>query len=85
MKTDEAIRNIYAEREKFIIIGLTGRTGAGCTTVSNILGAEEFSKLNLREPKTTDFEKNEQRKYQIVYIVNDFNILTLDDYLSKMH
>lgn len=67
MKTDEAIRNIYAEREKFIIIGLTGRTGAGCTTVSNILGAEEFSKLNLREPKTTDFEKNEQRKYQIVY------------------
>lgn len=67
MKTDEAIRNIYAEREKFIIIGLTGRTGAGCTTISNILGAEDFSKLNLREPKTTDYDSNEQRKYQIVY------------------
>ena len=67
MKRDLAIEKIYAEREKFIIIGLTGRTGAGCTTVSNILGTEKFSDLNLREPKTTNFETNEQRKYQIVY------------------
>ena len=34
MGTAMAISNIYAEREKFIIIGLTGRTGSGCTTVS---------------------------------------------------
>lgn len=67
MKREVAIEKIYAEREKFIIIGLTGRTGAGCTTVSNILGTEKFSDLNLREPKTTGFETNEQRKYQIVY------------------
>lgn len=67
MKRDVAIEKIYAEREKFIIIGLTGRTGAGCTTVSNILGTEDFSNLNLRDPKTTNFETNEQRKYQIVY------------------
>ena len=37
MGTEKAIENIYGEREKFIIIGLTGRTGSGCTTVSNIL------------------------------------------------
>lgn len=67
MKRDVAIENIYAEREKFIIIGLTGRTGSGCTTVSNILGTNEFDKLYLHEPKSTDFETNEQRKYQIIY------------------
>ena len=67
MKTNVAIENIYEEREKFIIIGLTGRTGSGCTTVSKILGAENFNALNLHEPKTTDFETNEQRKYQIIY------------------
>lgn len=61
MKRDIAIENIYAEREKFIIIGLTGRTGSGCTTVSNILGADRFDKLYLHEPKSTDFETNEQR------------------------
>ncbi len=67
MKTGVAIENIYEEREKFIIIGLTGRTGSGCTTVSDILGAENFNALSLHEPKTTDFETNEQRKHQIIY------------------
>lgn len=67
MKKDKAIDNIYEEREKFIIVGLTGRTGSGCTTVSKILSTEIFEELNLHEPKTTDFDTNEQRKYQIVY------------------
>lgn len=67
MKKDKAIDNICEEREKFIIVGLTGRTGSGCTTVSKILSTEIFEELNLHEPKTTDFDTNEQRKYQIVY------------------
>lgn len=67
MKKDKAIDNIYEEREKFIIVGLTGRTGSGCTTVSKILSTEIFEELNLHEPKTTDFDTNDQRKYQIVY------------------
>ena len=46
---------------------MTGRTGSGCTTVSKILSTEIFEELNLHEPKTTDFDTNEQRKYQIVY------------------
>lgn len=32
----KVINNLYSEREKFLLIGLTGRTGAGCTTVSTI-------------------------------------------------
>lgn len=61
------IDTIYEEREEFIIIGLTGRTGSGCTTVSNILSTESFDDLNLHNPKSTDFENNEQRKYQIIF------------------
>lgn len=67
MGTEMAIKNIYAEREKFIIIGLTGRTGSGCTTVSDILKTDKFEDLCLHEPKTTNFESNEERKYQIIY------------------
>jgi len=67
METKEAIKNIYAEREKFIIIGLTGRTGSGCTTVSDILKTGHFEDLWLHEPKTTDFDSIEERKYQIIY------------------
>lgn len=67
METEKAISNIYAEREKFIIIGLTGRTGSGCTTVGDILKTEKFDDLWLREPKTTNFDSAEERKYQIIY------------------
>lgn len=67
MGTQKAINNIYAEREKFIIIGLTGRTGSGCTTVSSILQTEIFDDLWLHEPKLTSFEVAEERKYQIIY------------------
>ncbi|MCF6331444.1 MAG: deaminase [Sulfurimonas sp.] len=31
------VENIYSQKNKFIIIGLTGKTGSGCSTISNIL------------------------------------------------
>ena len=31
------IDKIYENREKFIIIGLTGKTGSGCSTVAKII------------------------------------------------
>ncbi len=61
------IDTIYEEREEFIIIGLTGRTGSGCSTVSNILSTENFDDLDLHDPQSTNFENNEQRKYQIIF------------------
>ena len=67
MNNSNAIDTIYDEREKFIIIGLTGRTGSGCTTVSTILQTKNFQKLSLHQPKTTDFDNNDERKYQIIY------------------
>lgn len=67
MGTEKAIKNIYDEREQFIVIGLTGRTGSGCSTVSGILETAKFEDLCLHEPQTYNFSTNEERKYQIIY------------------
>lgn len=42
------VNKIYENREKFIIIGLTGKTGSGCTTVSKILknGYKDYNEIN---------------------------------------
>ena len=39
-----AIDLIFQERREFIIIGITGRTGAGCSLAANLL-CETFSSL----------------------------------------
>lgn len=36
-KNSEMIGKIYEERREFVVIGLTGRTGSGCTTTAAIL------------------------------------------------
>jgi dCMP deaminase len=78
------INTIFQERNNFIIIGLTGRTGSGCSEVSNILSAKSFSSLNLKEPKKLDFKSNEERKYTIIYNYasknwNEFETISMSD------
>lgn len=34
---NDAVNQIYSEKENEIIIGLTGRTGAGCSTAAGFL------------------------------------------------
>lgn len=58
---------IYKERKKFIILGLTGRTGSGCTTLSKLLTKNNFCNFNAQRPKSSLFENDEERKYKIVY------------------
>lgn len=41
----EVIRQIYKLRQNFILIGLTGRTGSGCSTVAKILATENVQDL----------------------------------------
>lgn len=62
-----AVNTIYNERGAFVVIGLTGRTGSGCSTVAQILSTPKFEKLNLHEPKEFDFKNNDERKYRIIY------------------
>ncbi|MBO6302841.1 MAG: dCMP deaminase [Ruminiclostridium sp.] len=63
----KAINTIYDEREKFVIIGLTGRTGSGCTTLSKILCTPTFEKLCLPEPQMATGNSSGERKYRISY------------------
>ena len=37
MKNSNALAKLFLERSKFLLIGLTGRTGSGCTTAAAIL------------------------------------------------
>jgi deoxycytidylate deaminase len=63
----KAMKLLLEERQKFILIGLTGKTGSGCTTFANLMKSEDFKKLNPPLPKQFDFADSEERKYEIVY------------------
>lgn len=67
MEKAEAVRNLYSQRDMFILIGLTGRTGSGCTTVADILSKESMDQLDLRSYKTCDYNDADERKYSIIY------------------
>jgi len=64
--SSECINTVFEERQKFILIGLTGRTGSGCSTTSNLL-SKTFKELNPPKPKNDDYKNNEERKYKIIY------------------
>ncbi|MBU3221029.1 dCMP deaminase [Clostridium algidicarnis] len=86
---NRAVNKVYDERKDFILIGLTGRTGSGCSTVSKILGEKEFSKLNLRTPKSYDFKNSEERKYSILYGYAEtcnwgpFQVISISDIITS--
>lgn len=64
---NQAINKLYEYRNKMIVLGLTGRTGAGCTTVAKILSKSSFEGLDLKTPKTYDYLDAEERKQEIIY------------------
>lgn len=55
--------HIYKNREEFIVIGLTGRTGAGCSFVSSIFSKESLD--NSFPPVEKNDLNNNKRKYKI--------------------
>ncbi|KAB2891597.1 MAG: hypothetical protein F9K32_03640 [Desulfobulbaceae bacterium] len=59
------IHEVYDTREKYIIIGLTGRTGAGCSTAAEIL-AKERKDIQVNSPNSIIVNDNEGRKINIV-------------------
>lgn len=63
----DAIENIFNDRKSSIIIGLTGRTGSGCTTVANILAKKRIEELDLKPPKSYDYCNADERKQEIIY------------------
>lgn len=62
-----SVQEAYHQRQSRIIIGLTGRTGSGCSTVAGILQVGTFRELNLPTPKDHDFKNETERKYAVTY------------------
>ncbi len=61
-----AVSKIYGDEDDFILLGLTGRTGSGCSTAAKILQSQ---KSDIKHHLFSgDFpSSNEQRKERIVY------------------
>lgn len=64
---EKAVFEMYKGRERLIIIGLTGRTGSGCSTVAETLEKSHISELDLKQCKEYDYSNVEERKNRIVY------------------
>jgi dCMP deaminase len=58
---------IYNLRQNFIIIGLTGRTGSGCSSVAKILSNKTFKSCKFAEPNYHNSISNDERKDIILY------------------
>ncbi|QKZ06427.1 hypothetical protein [Pseudomonas eucalypticola] len=61
-ETFQAVNGIYNETKNFLIIGLTGRTGSGCTTAASKLSENSFAIPESYEGLTI----NEQKKHRII-------------------
>jgi deoxycytidylate deaminase len=61
------LKNLFDLRKDFIVIGLTGRTGSGCTSTANILASSTFEECAFPQPKHSHFETNDERKDNILY------------------
>jgi deoxycytidylate deaminase len=64
------LNQLYQLRQNFIVIGLTGRVGAGCSTIANIFETESFEECKFPEPKEELLNvssDNNERKYKIAY------------------
>ena len=71
----EGIDKIYSNWNDFLILGLTGRTGSGCSTTAKKLS---LKKDDFKFPPINSFEfenENEKRKYKITlnYAKNNWN------------
>lgn len=62
---NDAVNMLFAEKEKMIILGLTGRTGSGCTTASNIL-KKKLVDSDFEYVKRECDNPSEEYKFQVI-------------------
>ncbi|MEX8500564.1 hypothetical protein [Leptothrix ochracea] len=63
----KAIDQIFDAQKKFIILGLTGRTGSGCTTIAEALSSKNFDDFHPPASESPHFSDDEERKYSICH------------------
>lgn len=61
----EVVKQIYKLRQNFILIGLTGRTGSGCSTVAKVLETE-----NVQDLKSNYRDFNEGDRVQPYWLIS---------------
>jgi dCMP deaminase len=64
----KAIDMLYKNKEQLLILGLTGRTGSGCSTVANIL-RRPYNELAFEFDKRNEYDGMDEYKFQII---NDY-------------
>lgn len=69
---NNAVNKLFSEKENLIIVGLTGRTGSGCSTAADIL-TKKYKKLDLEYIKRDSDTSTDKYKFEIVkeYISKD--------------
>ena len=61
-----AVKKVFEERSKFVVFGLTGRTGAGCTTTAELL-AKDFTEFSAPTPAVCSQMRSSDRQYKVSY------------------
>ena len=83
----EAIKEIYSNRKNFIIIGVTGKIGSGCTTTADFLASKK-SKHNLADFTINESSSDVERKKYIIHKYynsnwNRFIKITVSDVITS--
>ncbi len=65
-QTRKSIKELFEERKKFVLVGLTGRTGSGCSTTAELM-TKSWHNFDAPKPQSGVFLSNEERKYRILY------------------
>lgn len=84
----EGLEIVFKERKHFIIIGLTGRTGSGCSTAGDILSKKTYDELSLSKDIYDDKIVAEKLRFQIVntYVKNNwgsFYVIRIKDIITS--
>lgn len=61
------LKDLYALRQEFILVGLTGRTGAGCSYFGQLMSNKTFDECKFNEPERSLDATNDDRKYRIAF------------------
>ena len=71
MKQKNTIHHILSQREEFLVIGLTGRMGSGCSKVAQVL-ATPFDEMNFPHPSPQPGTRSLSEEERITRIVAEY-------------
>ena len=75
-EVSDALNRLYQEKSQFIVLGLTGKTGSGCSRAAQLL---KSTSPNFPESSKIYDSNNDKRKYRIIhkFITNNWKPFTV--------